>query len=820
MRAAGGLLALLGAIGGLAGATPALAQGADAKPPTIEDRLSAYFNAPNTPETYRALTGQGDPHIASASPTTWSFVARDNLDAPLLQRLLPAGGSDYFVDLGDCRVDYALETLKARIATLGEDHPYVRRWIEVQRAVFQACGARRERASPAVTALPPPLAITDSSLARLQADDRAYQAAALSFYRGDRAGALAAFQRIAGGSSPHRLIARYMVAAIHAGSGPDRYGQSEPMVPPAQSIAELQAMLADPALKPIHPMVQTLLGWVGATVADAVTRKAQVAATLAALEAPAGQLADDPQARRRYALARDDIDHLHSFGSDRDPAWWLGAGPPEDFTASRAMMEQARTDPLAAWVLVPRPYDQDRPWAPFSEGGAAGWWPLETYIQKAAAAGGPAAVAWLHLRRAFDREYDAKLWDTVQAEETAAAAGEEPAIAALAFDFYHQVRLALGGWRTPRAQPDARFQAALAAMTAFPFKGGAPYRAARHDGLQFLMTAGRLADARAWRDALYPTDQTSWTLPPDDATLLQILAEDQAHFALALASPSDLSLQNNLSIATLDRLSADPAVPRTLRARFARVAWSRTYALGRTVDAALDRRMRELNPGLVANWSSRPGRPVRPDDRRVLLDVLRSPGLNILIVDNDRDTEPTGADDQNPGLTRIDLYNHDDDNWWCAWKTGHNARALQQDLKSVFFGWESLSLADGSQAYDLHDGLRPALAASFAFRSQDPAEQLALTAIPCAPKLLSERTLDWVRHTAFFRSRDGQAEALALAVKTTHYGCYSDGPHGAYSKAAWTELHTRFPDTDWARRTRYWFDCPLGGKDCPAVSDP
>jgi hypothetical protein len=812
------LLGLLGVLGFLATAGSTCAQ--VAPPPTLEDRISAYFSAPNAPETFRALTGQGDPHIAADGPDILSFVSLNSPDAALAQRLLPhAAGAYGYINIGDCRIDYALQTLKARIASLGEDHAYVRRWLAAQQVVFQACAERRRQA-PTTTALPPPLAVDEARIAKLQTEDRDYQAAALAFYRGDRASALAAFRRIAASASSHRLIARYMTAAIRAGSVPGRFGESAPLIPPAQAVAELQAMLADPALKPIHPMVQALVGWVGASVADAATRKAQVAVTLAALEAPAARLASDPQARRRYALARSDIDRLHMAGSDRDPAWWLGAGPPDDFTASRAMMDQARTDPLAAWVLVPPPYAQGRAWAPFAETGAEVWRPIELYAAKAAEAGGPAAAAWLRLKHAVDREYDEGVWEAVREEEAAAAKGEEPAMAALAFDFYHQVRLALSAWRTRGFENQETFQAALAGMQAFPFKGASPWLAARHDGLQYLMTEGRIAQARAWRDALYPTDRTALERLYGDAALLQILAEDEAHFAAALATPGDLPLQNSLSIAALSRLSADPAVPQTLRARFARVAWARTYALGRPVGPDLDRRMRELNPLLVASWRSRPGRTVRPDDRTILLDVLRSPGLNILIVDTDRDVEPKGADDANTGLVAIDLYNHNDDNWWCAWKAGRNARDLQRDLKYDFFGSANLSLADGSEVYDLRDRLRPILAASVAFRSQDPAEQLALAAIPCAPKLLSERTLDWVRHTAFFRSRDGQAEALALAVKTTRYGCYSDGPHGAYSKAAWTELHTRFPDTDWARRTRYWFNCPLGGKDCPAVSDP
>ena len=199
---------------------------------------------------------------------------------------------------------------------------------------------------------------------------------------------------------------------------------------------------------------------------------------------------------------------------------------------------------------------------------------------------------------------------------------------------------------------------------------------------------------------------------------------------------------------------------------------------------------------------------------------MRAPAINILIVDTDRDAPKTQPDSSDPGLTGVDLYNHDDDNWWCAWKRGRNRRDLQAFLKESFFGSADLSKVDGESAYDLHDKLQSMLAQSYAFQNQDAAETAALASIPCAPDILTHRVLDWVQHPRWFETRDGQAEALALAVRTTRYGCYSDGPHAAYSKAAWALLHQRFGATDWAIKTKYWFSCPLsGGKDCPAEVD-
>jgi hypothetical protein len=801
--AAGLVLALAGS---------AMAQSAA---PSITDRLNGYFDHPNAPETFRALTGAGDPHIAADDGETSWYNLKDGPDAALFKRLFP-GADDY---PGDCRPGYALEVLKARIARLGADHPYVRRWIEAQQLVFAACSQDRPTDAPKV--LPAPQPFEDKALTKLQADDRAYQAASLSFYSGERNGALAAFGKIARSDSPHRAAAIYMRAAIRAGSHKG-YGPAKPMVSPAQSMADVKAILADPGLAKVHPIARELLGWIAYNVADEATRTAQVRATLADLETPAERLAADPEAARRYALARSDIDYLHQWStSGGEPGWWLAAGPPPDFTASQAMMQAAKTDPLAAWMLFPTSPMQARAWAPFAESGAVGWTRLEDYAKTASEPDTPTGFAWTRVQHSISRRYDPALWTVIEAEAASAGKGDEHAGAALSFDFYHQIRVALSEQRSSPSDDAEPFGAAIAAMKAFPFKDSEPYAAARHDGLQYLMTVGRIADARRWRDETPAADASPGQ--SGNGALLQVLAEDEAHFADALADrgADTLALQNNLSIGALRSLAARAETPAPLRAKFARVAWARTYALGRPVDADLDRLMRELNPAMTGAWTAKPGRLVRPNDRRALLDVLRSPGLNILIVDTDRDPQsgaPRSSDDF-IGPTGIDLYNHDDDNWWCAWKRGRNRRDLQAFLKQTFFGSADLSQIDGATAYDLHDKLDAVLAQSFAFKSQDLAETGALAKIPCAPRVLTERVLGWVRRPGWFETRDGQDEALALAVKTTRYGCYSDGPHGAYSKAAWKLLHQRFPTSPWAIKTKYWFNCPFGDKECPAKED-
>jgi TolA-binding protein len=48
-------------------------------------------------------------------------------------------------------------------------------------------------------------------------------------------------------------------------------------------------------------------------------------------------------------------------------------------------------------------------------------------------------------------------------------------------------------------------------------------------------------------------------------------------------------------------------------------------------------------------------------------------------------------------------------------------------------------------------------------------------------------------------------EALSLTVRAGHYGCGGDDETDRWVKRAFQLLHSRYPKTEAARRTRYWF---------------
>jgi hypothetical protein len=83
-------------------------------------------------------------------------------------------------------------------------------------------------------------------------------------------------------------------------------------------------------------------------------------------------------------------------------------------------------------------------------------------------------------------------------------------------------------------------------------------------------------------------------------------------------------------------------------------------------------------------------------------------------------------------------------------------------------------------------------------------ELAGLANAPSGPKQLSLSAIRWGKAS---HGDDGVPEALALAVRTTHYGCRWDGSHGPYSKAAHDLLQAKFKDTSWAKDTPYWYGC-------------
>ena len=813
-----------------------LAASAPAVSSTVADRQTLMstaanaFHDPQSPDVYRALSGMGDPEIGSGSATFdddfWSTT--DPTEIALLRRLLPSNESaadgSYWFNNGNCRVKQPLETLRQRIEMLGAKSAYIDQWIAVQRAAFSACSDRQDSTHTSkVPALPAAMPTHDKRIARLQLADRPYQQATALFYASRMAAAARAFNRIARSSSPHRYYARYMAIAIEAGTQVDRY-EYKPLVAVSHSIADARRLLADQsAPAAVRQYAYELIGWIGANNQGLEARRAQVRQALDALELPLIKLTSDTQAQGHYADARDTRKFLFSPLDDAAGIW--NGDIPSELTGTRAMAEAARTDPLAEWMIFPR-----SPFSPPTDAWDSGnSWALATVPKGAARvraelmrlAPDPANAAnpWAHETLMWSNSYNPSLWVMVDRERARAmTTSDQGVLDASDLDFYHQARTAVmyGG----RLGLDA----AVARLSASADRDGLIWAGAVSESLRYLMSTSRIADAREMRDRLglnAMAQAEDKTVDTDGVIrssgildLLLLLAEDEDHLVPLLSNRSydQAPLLNRLSINELRHLAERSGVPMEDRAAFARTAWTRTYALGRTVDARLNRLMRTLNPEITGDWLSRPGEAIKPGNRDALQDVLKTPGLNLPIDTYGRHRAIPGSLAPGPGLQNIDHNKRDETNWWCPWRTQTNDDLLDDALAGTIADLEGdtpFDADDSPSLWDQHQEpfLRAIRASSFLLRSSDATEITALTKLRSAPEILTLRTIDWVEHPGLFGGRKGQADALAAAIVTTRWGCDWAGAHGVYSRAAFRLLHQRFPLSDAAKRTKYWFDC-------------
>ncbi len=132
-------------------------------------------------------------------------------------------------------------------------------------------------------------------------------------------------------------------------------------------------------------------------------------------------------------------------------------------------------------------------------------------------------------------------------------------------------------------------------------------------------------------------------------------------------------------------------------------------------------------------------------------------------------------------VEEVDSYR---DNWWCT---------EPRTPENVPMGEDEAGKAKASPIPppEFLRGSKTLAASQFA----------ALKALGTAPNYLCRIAIAWAEKNP----ADPRApEALHLAVRSTRYGC-TDKETGRWSKAAYDLLHQRYPNTTWAKNTKYWF---------------
>jgi len=253
------------------------------------------------------------------------------------------------------------------------------------------------------------------------------------------------------------------------------------------------------------------------------------------------------------------------------------------------------------------------------------------------------------------------------------------------------------------------------------------------------------------------------------------------------------TLTEQLPLSQLVDVVRSERLPARLRLKVAIMAWTRAVELrddaaGLAVVPLLQKLAPALSPDL-----DRYMKATAADTRHVagVLTLLRWPGLRNYVplaeeISVYRGTEP--RDDI--ALDAIGV------NWWC----GFTPRTYQP---AGPYDWSKerpvTSLPDVSSTTTRST---PPGFLTAAARVAASAEWMRLQTLGSAPTYLAAEAAAWAQA----RPRDPDvAEALAGAVKATHYGC-GDDKTGAASQRAFALLHKNYPNSSWAKETPFWYN--------------
>ena len=285
-----------------------------------------------------------------------------------------------------------------------------------------------------------------------------------------------------------------------------------------------------------------------------------------------------------------------------------------------------------------------------------------------------------------------------------------------------------------------------------------------------LFLAARMRVSRDWDDLLRHAPRTvASTFVDGWSAEYQSVKEPELHFDDDAAR----ILDRQAPLAMLRLAAGSPSLPPNLQLQVARAVWVRSILLNDTGTAtgiapALASLAPQFKPYIDA-YLAAPDEKTRAFAAAWLM--LNNPGMRPWIDSGTGRLAP---------VAKLDNFR---DNWWCAADTAQ--RPMNAPLELLYRG-------DSPEARFL----------SPAQRTTAQHEQERLASSPAALTLLARQTVQWIEA----HPDDPRApEALSLTVRAGHYGCGGDDETDRWVKRAFQLLHSRYPKTEAARRTRYWF---------------
>jgi hypothetical protein len=335
------------------------------------------------------------------------------------------------------------------------------------------------------------------------------------------------------------------------------------------------------------------------------------------------------------------------------------------------------------------------------------------------------------------------------------------------------------------------------------------YPTAQYHRIRLMMEANRMDEARNTLDELLTELRTSLENSSLNLFLAQrmqlarnfsgflefaprilqtIRAEDsdprlegQSRLSNALFdSDSTRILNRALPLSILSR-AALSKLPPALHEQVLRAAWTRAVLISDTAVARnLSGEMVHVFPELkrdLKSWLTAKDEESRQFALAMLL--MHFPGMSPYLES---------------GIPRRDKLDGIDalrENWWCGFSAGdldeptgnrYNLSRYQKDIKQPVPAEFPSFLSN----YDRTEFLQ---------------EWKKLAALPTAPNYFGKSVISWAeKHPEDERV----PEALYLVVKSTRFGC-TDSESGGYSQRAFRLLRSRYPNSEWAKSTPYWF---------------
>ena len=221
-------------------------------------------------------------------------------------------------------------------------------------------------------------------------------------------------------------------------------------------------------------------------------------------------------------------------------------------------------------------------------------------------------------------------------------------------------------------------------------------------------------------------------------------------------------------------------VPKPLQANLAQSTWTRALLLQHyDVAANLAPAVKSSTPTLSSATDDIAS--ATTDDARhraVLWTLLHNPGLRPYVVPNMQ------------RLTEVSKIDNLRDNWWCADLGAQIDTAGQQYAGSAGVPNQPKQPSAPQVPFLTPDQ-----------KSVGETEWNSLLKLGAAPNYLGASVLAWAKASP---NDPRIPEALHLVVRAGHYGC-TDANSRTLSKQAFQLLHSRYPASDWTKKTPYYY---------------